>query len=213
MIGADTHLESILGADLGKLIALPDDRAAIELDRRIRAFNRVEELHERSYSERGIVAREFEKRALWRHTDPPFNSFNAWMSSGQIGGRRVNYESKRDIAELEQDVAPSVLAQIPKSSIKTMIQASTAVRRDAAFQQAACTLSPERFVEYVERDFPGQHLERAQAVTFVLPRSAARAVEQVIARAIEHGAANRNEVFQDAMVNFELSRLVDEASK
>ena len=151
MIGAGPHhLEDILGADLGKLIALPDDRAAIELDRRIRAFNRVEELHERSYSERGLIARQFELRSLWRHTEPPFNSFNAWMSSGQIGGRRVNYESKRDIAELEQDVSPSVLAKIPKSSIKTMIQASTAVRRDAAFQQAACTLSPERFADYIE---------------------------------------------------------------
>ena len=64
-----------------------------------------------------------------------------------------------------------------------------------------------------KRTMPEQHIERAQSVNFVLPRSAAQAIEQVIARAIEHGAGNRNEIFEAAMIQYEFARIVEDEAK
>jgi hypothetical protein len=166
----------------------------------MRILDEIDRAHERSYAERGMIAREFEVRNLWQYlidprTRSPFRSYNAWMGSGYIGCRSVNYEARRDMEELK-DLPPSKLREVPKKNIKVLLQLSTAVRRSDKVLYDARSMQPQDFIQRVEKDFPDQHIESTQVVRFTLTRSAAKEVERVIDLAIERGARDRNEALE-----------------
>lgn len=206
---------AILNESLESLIALPDDRAALELDKRMDAWEQIDRLYEYSYSERGEICRQFEKRGLWKHllnpnSKEPFNSFSAWMASGAVGGRRINFESLRDVRDL-QDVPAEKLRGVPKSNVKILKQLSTAVRNQDAVLEAAKTLPQEQFLEKVEKDHPDQHIEGRRALRFSPGRSGARKVEEWIRYAIEHDlAGNRDEALVMACEEALANALLDE---
>lgn len=206
---------AILNESLETLISLPDEQAAVELDRRMDAWEQIDRLHEYSYSERGEICRQFEKRGLWKHilnpnSKEPFNSFSAWMASGAVGGRRINFESKRDIEAL-QDVPAEKLRGVPKSNVKILKQLSTAVRNQDAVLEAAKTLPQEQFLEKVEKEHPDQHIEGRRALRFSPGRSGAKKVEEWCKYAIEHDlAGNRDEALVMACEEALTNALLDE---
>jgi hypothetical protein len=184
----------LMKRNLCDLLYLPDAEAAEALNARMGALDAIHRIHERSYSERGIIAREFERRQLWKHlTDPEtgetFPNFSAWMScSDFLGCRRTNFESLRDM-KLLQDVPEERLIDMPKSNIKTLTQLSTSVRNDPGILAAAKDMSPDEFLEKVEKEQPLQHLEARKALRFSPGRSGAKLIEQWIAYALEHDIA------------------------
>ena len=147
----------LLRVHLSDLIALPDPEAAVELDARMDAWTTIDKLHERSFVERGIIIREFERRQLWKHlTDPEtghsFPNLTAWLSCENfLGCRRTNFEAKRTLAMLE-DVPPAKLIDIPKGNLHTLTQLSTAVRNQPDVLEAARTMPREAFEEKVEKE-------------------------------------------------------------
>jgi hypothetical protein len=181
-------------ANLSDVLALPDEEAADALNKRMAVFDEISRLHERSFVERGIIIREFERRQLWKHLEDPetgeaFPSLTAWLSCDKfLGGRRINFEAKRTLAMLE-DVPPTRLMGIPKCNLHTLTQLSTAVRNQPDVLEAARNLPREEFEGKVEKDHPAQHIQAHRWLKFSPDRSGAKAIEEAIAWALEHDIA------------------------
>jgi hypothetical protein len=189
-----TSLFEIISTSLSDLIALPDPEAASAMNERMGVFEQISRMHERSYSERGIIIREFEKRKLWAYlldpeTGQAFPHLTAWLSCGEfLGCRRVNFEAKGDLALL-QDVPTDKLIDVPKGNIKVLLQLSTAVRNDPDILAAAKTLTQDQFLEKLDKEQPLQHIETRRELRFNPGRSGAKLVEEMIAWALEHDIA------------------------
>ena len=184
--------------NLSDLICLTDEAAAIALNRRMSILDEISRIHERSFVERGIIIREFERRQLWKHlidpeTDQPFPNLTAWLSCDKfLGCRRANFEAKRTLAMLE-DVPPAKLIDIPKGNLHTLTQLSTAVRNDPDVLEAARTMPREAFEEKVEKEHPNQHVQVHRALSFRPDRSGAKIIEEAIAWALEKDIAGTRE--------------------
>ncbi len=183
----------IIGKNLSDLIALPDPQAAVALNLRMEALDHLHHIHERSFAERGIIAREVERRALWKHlispeTGEPFPHFTAWISSGAIGCRRTTFEALRDMEMLE-DVPSGKLIDIPKGNLKVLTQVSTAVRNHPEILDAAKTLSQDQLLAKLESEHPLQHIETRRSMRFRPTAIGSRAIEAMIEYAIEKGIA------------------------
>jgi hypothetical protein len=196
-VHARTPLE-LVSTNLSDLISLPDPEAAEALSTRMAALDQIHRIHERSYSERGIIAREFEVRHLWKYLEDPetgqsFPHLTAWLSSGFLGCRRVSFEAKADMLLL-QDIPADKLIDVPKGNIKLLLQLSTAVRNDPEVLEAAKNLDQDGFLQKLDKEHPNQHIEQRRALRFAPGRSGARVVEEMIAWALEHDiAGNRDE--------------------
>lgn len=181
--------------NLADVIALPDPEAAESLNERMAAIVQIDRLHERSYGERIIITREFERRHLWQHiedpdTGQPFPHLTAWLScSDYLGCRRVNFEALRD-GKMLADVPADKLLDVPKGNLKVLAQLSTAVRNQPDILEAARKLPQDEFLEKVEKEQPLQHIERRTPMRFSPGRSWAKTIEQAIAWALEHGIAD-----------------------
>ena len=108
-------------ANLSDLICLPDPEAAEALNERMAVWMRIDKLQERSFVERGLIIREFERRKLWAYlvspeTGQPFPHLTAWLSCDNfLGCRRTNFEAKRTL-EMLQDVPAEKLVDIPRAT-------------------------------------------------------------------------------------------------
>jgi hypothetical protein len=184
----------IVSTNLSDLISLPDPEAAEALNTRMAALDQIHRIHERSYAERGIIAREFELRSLWRHLIDPdtglsFPHLTAWLScSDFLGCRRTNFEAKADMKELA-DVPADKLIDVSKDNIKVLKLLSTSVRNQPDVLEAAKRLPQDKFLAKVEREHPSQHLEVRRVLRFSPGRSGAKVVEEMIAWALEHDIA------------------------
>jgi hypothetical protein len=184
----------IVNTNLSDLIALPDVQAAPRLNERMALLDQIHKIHERSYSERGIIAREFERRKLWQHLVDPdtgqvFPNFTAWMScSDFLGCRRVNFEAKKDMEGLE-DVPQAKLLDVPKGNIKVLKQLSTKVRNKPEILEAARNLPQNKLLQKIEQEEPDQIIEAKQVLRFSPGRSWVKTIEKAIEWAIENDIA------------------------
>lgn len=184
----------IASTNLSDLIAMPNPEAAEALNARMAALEQIHRIHERSYVERGIIVREFERRHLWQHLEDPetgeaFPNFTAWMScSDFLGCRRVNFEALRD-AKMLQDVPAEKLIDVPKGNLKVLTQLSTAVRNQTDILEAAKILPPSEFLEKLEKEQPHQHIEAKKVMRFSPGRSWSKTIEEAISYAINHRIA------------------------
>lgn len=185
-----------LSAPLSELIDLPDLNAAIALNARRRAWDELDRLAPLSFGERGQIALEFERRALWQYLEPPFKSFDQWMSSGSDASRTTMYAAWRAAKALEDDVPD--LAGIPRETVNMMAyELSTAVRSDPEVIEAAKTKDPEEFRNHISETQPDQHIEIHKPLRFKTTESQAKAVEAVIKYAIDQkGAQSREQALE-----------------
>jgi hypothetical protein len=184
----------VMAVNLADIMALPDAEAAPALNDRMGALDLVHKIHERTYAETGIIAREFERRKLYEHlidpdTDRPFPNFTSWAScSNFLACRRIIFESKRDM-DLLNDIPSDKLLDVPKSNIKVLTQLSTHVRNDQSVLDSAKNLPQNKFLAKLEKDNPDQHIETRRPFRFMPGRSDAKVMEQWIAYAMEHDIA------------------------
>ena len=184
----------ILSVNLSDVIAQPDIVAAFELNERMGALNIIHRIHERTYPETGIIAREFERRHLYRHLIDPdtgeaFPHFTAWAScSNFLACRSTIFEAKADMKALE-DVPAERLLDVPKDNIKVLKQMSTKVRNQPDVLEAAKTMKANKLLRKIEAEHPDQHLESRKPMRFSPGRAAAEIVEEGIEYAIEHEIA------------------------
>lgn len=184
-----------LAVHLGDLIKLPDPEAAVSLNSRLGAIDRVER---RAFAERVIIVREFETRHLWKHLIDPdtgetFPNLTAWMScSVYMGCRRTNFEAKKT-AEMLSDVPSEKLIDIPKANLNTLAHLSTAVRNQPEVLEAARTMKPEHFEEQIAEKHPQQHIDPRKPVPLHFGRSQWKAIEEWIEYAMQHDIAGTRE--------------------
>jgi len=207
---------SIVNKPIQELIDLPDLEAAESLSARMDAFDWADQVHELSYAERGIIAREFQNRQLWKlvinpRTGDPYISFNAWAAKS---GRATTFESKRDIEELPE-IPDEELKSIPKQNLKTLRQLSSQVRTEPKVIQAAQKLTPEDFLAHLEANHKNQHIESRVPMRFSPVRSQADRIEQALKLAQLHGARTKEEglelICQIAIQQWEDEELIREA--
>ena len=192
-VRARTAME-VMSVNLSDLISLPDQDAAPALNTRMGALDVIHKLHERSYAERGIIVREFERRKLWEHlvdpdTGTPFASLTAWMScSDFLGCRRVNFEAKRDM-EMLQDVPSEKLLDVPKSNIKVLASLSTQTRNEPRVLDAARTMQPEKFEQKIEKEYPDQHIQSRKIIRLKPTRDQKEDIDRWVEYALSHDIA------------------------
>lgn len=210
-VRARTTALDILSVNLSDVIALPDEKAAPALNERMAVLDQVHRIHERSFAERGIIAREFERRKLWQylvdpHTNEVFSSFSAWMACPDyIGCRRVNFEAKRDIESMPE-IPAEQLREIPKSNIKVLRQLSSHVRAEPEVLEAAKSLPQNEFLKKIEADHADQHLEVRRLLRFSPGRSGSKIVEEAIRWALDHDIAGTRD---EALVRMAETALKD----
>lgn len=188
-----TPFLDVVEVNLAQLIALPDQEAAESMQVRMACIERVEEMHERSYAEVGIIAGQFQKRELWRLVDnpmsgEPFISWSAWASSSGIRCRRIIFESKKDMERLG-DVPADRLIEVPKGNLKVLIQLSTQVRNQDDILEAAKTMEPSDFLEKIETEQPFQHVESRTPMVIKPGRSDRKIIERWSTYAQTHDLA------------------------
>lgn len=194
-VRAHTSLD-IVSVNLSDLIAMPDPEAAEAMNQRMAIFELVHKMQERSYVERGVIIREFERRNLWEHlTDPDtgqaFPNLTAWLScSSFLGCRRTNFEVKADMKLLADIPSEQLIGITEKSNLKVLAQLSTAVRNEPGILEAAKRLPQDEFLEKVEKEQPLQHIEMRRVMRFHPGRSWAKVIEETISYAIEHSIAD-----------------------
>lgn len=174
-------------------ISLPDAEAAERLNQRLALLDMIDAAHGISYSQRLVIIAEFRRRSLWKYLIDPmvgesFPHETAWLSSGFVGCRRVNFEAKLD-AEKLADVSPGKLLDVPKGNIKVLTQLSTAVRNEPAILETARTASEDELLDKVEREHPEQHLTVRKRIILRPGRAEARVIEEWVAYAQEHDIA------------------------
>lgn len=191
-------LWQLLNKTLDEQIALPDEDAATALQGRLCAWSQVDKLHDRGYSERGIIALEFDKRRLWSFIDDPlsgvpFHSWSAWVHSGALGGSGDVFRAKGDVEMLLPDVPAEDIVRITRSNLRILKGLSPAVRREPAIREAAMELTPDALVAKIAEEHPNQHIEEPKVLRFSMDRSAAEEVESVIKEMIDQGIAGTKE--------------------
>lgn len=189
-------LWQLLNKTLDEQIALPDEDAATALQGRLCAWSQVDKLHDRGYSERGIIALEFDKRRLWSFIDDPlsgapFHSWSAWVHSGALGGSGDVFRAKGDVEMLLPDVPAEDIVDISRSNLQVLKGVSTAVRK--AVCDAAKELTSDALIAKIAKEYPNQHVEARKMLRFSLERSAAEEVESVIKEMIDQGIAGTKE--------------------
>lgn len=155
------QVHDALSISLPEVLALPDPEAAEAVSLRLVALDNVER---RAFSERCIIVHAVERRKLWQYLEDPdtgetFANMTAFMSCSYfLGCRRTNFEALR-VVKLLEDIPTPKLLDIPKSTLHTMTQLSTAVRNDPEILEAAKTLPPNEFVARIEIEHPNQHVQ------------------------------------------------------
>jgi hypothetical protein len=184
-----------LETNLADVLALPDREAAAAIDLRSRAIDAVHKLSLRSFGERGIMAREVERRHLWRYmldptTGESFRNFTAWMETREEACRRAMFDAYTDLKLLEDVADQFKLIDVPKGNIKALTLLSSEARNNPDILDAARTLKRRTaFEEHIERVCPEQHVEPRRLMRFNPTRSERRDIEAWIEWAIEHGDA------------------------
>lgn len=191
--------------------SLPDNEAAEALNDRSLAWDRIDDLKELSFADRGRIALEFEKRQLWKYLG--FHSFEAWMASGRGGSRTTKYAALAAVKALNY-VPDGMLAQMPRCNVVTMQRLSKDVALRPDVIQAAIQMDENGFLGKIEREHPQQHLETLRPITIKATASARKVIDEAIAWAMEReGCTSRSEALalilgewlQDARLNHQLS--------
>jgi hypothetical protein len=165
---------------------LPDDIAAKQVDSRLIA---LENVHKKTFIERGILLLEAERRLLWQYivnpeTGHPFSSFHRWLLARAPHSRSDCYAALAAAKDL-QDIPEQELIEIPRCNISLLRKLSTQVRRESAVLGAAKVSSEADFTAKIERDYPNQHVEGKRRLVLTLSQSAYDSITAILEQAME----------------------------
>ena len=152
----------------------------------------------------GLMLYDFESERLWEEViDPatgwPFGTFGQWMARcapGEAGeaeppARSWAYAALKARKEL-LDIPAADYAQIREANVGTLLQLSTAVRRDPAVLEAARGNNPA-LIAHVKAHHKDQHIESPAKMLFNFTEGAKAEVEEAVQLAIERGDADNKE--------------------
>ena len=143
-----------------RLYGVPDDEAAVVLDRGLRELERG---YRRSFVARGLILREVEERKLWEkltdaETGKAYTSFDRWIVSAAPHSRSDCFAALKAVKEL-RDVPTDLLLDMPRCNVSVLQTLSSEVRKSPKVIEAAQTLSKKDFIKEVQVEHPQQHIE------------------------------------------------------
>ena len=150
----------------------------------------------------GLMLHDCESNELWKEVIDdavgfPFGTFGQWMARCTPGAddspaRSTAYAALRARKALS-DIPPADYAQIREANVGTLVQLSTAVRRDPAVLEAARGANPA-LIALVKDKHADQHVEASTMFRCPLSEGQMDDVEKAIAKAMNRGCASRSEV-------------------
>jgi len=166
------------------LTAMPDAEVARILDARVRDLERQ---HRRSFIELGLICVEMSDRSLWRELVDPetgnfFQSFSSWLADATLVSRSAAYCAMKALKDIT-DVPIAELEEMPRCNVMTLQRLSPQVRQDPKVIEAAKTLSADGFLQMIEEEFAGQHLERNERMALNPTRGARKMIDEALSAA------------------------------
>ena len=150
----------------------------------------------------GLMLHDCESNELWKEVIDdtvgfPFGTFGQWMARCTPGeddspARSTAYAALRARKALS-DIPAADYAQIREANVGTLVQLSTAVRRDPAVLEAARGNNPD-LIALVKEKHADQHVEASTMFRCPLSEGQMDDVERAIAKAMNRGCASRSEV-------------------
>lgn len=150
----------------------------------------------------GLMLHDCESNELWKEVIDdtvgfPFGTFGQWMARCTPGeddspARSTAYAALRARKALS-DISAADYAQIREANVGTLVQLSTAVRRDPAVLEAAKGNNPA-LIALVKEKHADQHVEASTMFRCPLSEGQMDDVEKAIAKAMNRGCASRSEV-------------------
>lgn len=185
---------------MAEILQMENIQAESHLFDRLRYLDRITKL---SYAEIGFISKTVQQYLLHEHrTDQDTGKpmvFTKWLRTACPWSYAQAFAAMRDVTELA-DIPAEQLAEIPQANFGILKQLSTAVRAQPDVIQAAKAMPSEAFTEKIKRDFPGQKIEFNRTMRFRPQESAVTVINEALAKAMERGAANRNEALEWCMV-------------
>ena len=149
----------------------------------------------------GLMLHDCESNELWKEVIDdtvgfPFGTFGQWMARCTPGddspARSTAYDALKWRKRL-LDIPAADYAQIREANVGTLVQLSTAVRRDPAVLEAARGNNPD-LIALVKEKHADQHVEASTMFRCPLSECQMDDVEKAIAKAMNRGCASRSEV-------------------
>ena len=158
--------------------------------------------YETRFAVLGLMLHDCESNELWKEVIDdtvgfPFGTFGQWMARCTPGeddspARSTAYAALKWRKRL-LDIPAADYAQIREANVVTLVQLSTAVRRDPAVLEAARGNNPA-LVALVKDKHADQHIEASTMFRCPLSEGQMDDVEKAIAKAMNRGCASRSEV-------------------
>ena len=149
----------------------------------------------------GLMLHDCESNELWKEVIDdtvgfPFGTFGQWMARCTPGeddspARSTAYAALRARKAL-LDIPAADYAQIREANVGTLVQLSTAVRRDPAVLEAARGNNPA-LIAHVKAHHKDQHIESPAKMLFNFTEGAKAEIEEAVQLAIERGDADNKE--------------------
>jgi len=153
------------------------EEAADILDTRART---IESESKETFVELGLLCCEVEQRGLFDATEPPHESFGAWVLSALPTQHSTAYAALRAIKALRSVVSEADLREMPRCNIETLGKCSSDVARNPEIIACAKELSQNEFVREVSKVYPNQHLEERDAYRFAPTKDQRQVIDAAI---------------------------------
>jgi hypothetical protein len=172
-----------------------------------------------SRTEIGIMCRDVRDGMLWKYridpeTNEPCTNWTRWMHLAAPRAYSTAHQYLREVIELK-DIPDEHLSQIRGENVDTVIQLSTAVRKDPDVLEAAKTQPVDGLIDHIRDKHPGQAIEHRKTLKFNPEESAVKVINNALDEAIEHGARDRDSALEMlaviALQNFQMEREVESA--
>ena len=161
----------------------------------------------------GLMLHDCKSNELWKEIIDdtvgwPFGTFGQWMErctpskngEDDSPSRAMCYAALK-AREALLDIPAADYAQIREANVGTLVQLSTAVRRDPAVLEAARGNNPA-LIAHVKANWPTQHIEKDTVFRVPLNETQMADMESAITKAMNRGCASRSEALWMIAVDY-----------
>ncbi len=152
----------------------------------------------------GSICRTVRDEMLWQYRDDPqtglpCRSWTRWMQLAAPGAYSTAHGHLADVMRLS-DIPDEHLSQIRSENVDTVIQLSTAVRKDPEVLEAAKSQRSEEFIEHIREKHPDQHVETRRALKLSPTPTALKVINEGLEVGMRDGST-REQVVEKWAVN------------
>lgn len=178
--------------NIDEIRSLPVEQAALLADLYLRE---VENDYHLTFACLGEVVLAARDRQLWRYAPSSPKDFTSWLTDCLPVSHGTAFSALR-CAEKLTDIPFSERRRIPRGNQERLAKMSPAlVRNDLGLRQSALKLNPSAFADYVEREFPYEHVPSDTIMRFRVSGEARAKVDEALKGMMQIYECSRDEAF------------------